>query len=183
MLGIEHYFVFLITGILLNMYPGPDSLYIIGRSVSQGKSAGILAALGISTGALFHTFVGALGLSALLLTSANAFTFIKYAGAMYLMYQAILMFKESFNNSTTPIRYQQQGKSLFKIYRQGTITNILNPKVALFFMALIPQFISPSSPNTFLAFLVLGFSFIVTGTIWCLLLALCAAYFSKKLRR
>lgn len=169
MLGIEHYLIFLTTGILLNIYPGPDSFYIIGRSISQGKSAGVFAALGISTGALIHTFVGAIGLSALLLASANAFCFIKYAGATYLVYQAIIMFKESFNNSATSIRYQQQSRSLFKIYRQGAITNILNPKVALFFMALIPQFISPSSPNTFLAFLVLGFSFIFTGTLWCLL--------------
>jgi threonine/homoserine/homoserine lactone efflux protein len=182
MLGIENFFVFLSTGILLNLYPGPDSLYIIGRSVSQGRLAGVCAVFGIVTGALIHTMIGSVGLSAILLTSAKAFTIVKCAGAIYLFYQAILMVKDSMAN-----RYSKRSEtpkiSLFKIYKQGAMTNILNPKVALFFMALIPQFISPASPNKALSFIVLGLVFITTGTIWCLFLALFASYFSQKLRR
>lgn len=184
MFGIDHFLTFLIAGILLNLYPGQDSIYVIGRSMSQGKSAGVFAVLGISTGALVHTFIGALGLSAIFLASARAFTIVKYAGAAYLVYQAFLMIKESFKNPLVAGHpgYQQRN-SLFKIYKQGVITNVLNPKVALFFMAFIPQFISPSSPNTFLSFLVLGVTFITTGTVWCLLLAYFSAFFSHKFRK
>ncbi len=182
MLGIENFFVFLMTGILLNLYPGPDSLYIIGRSVSQGRLAGIFAVFGIVTGAIFHTIIGAAGLSAILLTSAKAFSILKNAGAAYLFYQAILMLKESRNKRS--VNYSGiSKKGLLKIYKQGAITNLLNPKVALFFMALIPQFISPSSSNKSLSFVILGLVFITTGTLWCLCLALFASYFSQKFRK
>jgi threonine/homoserine/homoserine lactone efflux protein len=182
MLGIENFFVFLTTGILLNLYPGPDSLYIIGRSVSQGRLAGVCAVFGIVTGALIHTMIGSVGLSAILLTSARAFMIVKCAGAIYLFYQAILMLKDSMakRNGSRP---ESPKIGLLRIYKQCAITDILNPKVALFFMALIPQFISPTSPNKALSFVVLGLVFITTGTIWCLFLALFASYFSQKLRR
>ena len=182
MFGIENFFLFLTTGILLNLYPGPDSLYIIGRSISQGRLAGIFAVWGIVTGAVVHTTVGTVGLSAILLTSARAFMIVKYAGATYLIYQAILMLKDSFaHRPDNPPEIP--GKSLSRIYRQGAITNILNPKVALFFMALIPQFISPTSPNKALSFIILGLVFITTGTIWCLILALSASYVSQRFRK
>ncbi|MEJ2055292.1 MAG: LysE family translocator, partial [Calditrichaceae bacterium] len=152
-----------------------------GRSISQGRLAGIFAVLGIGSGAVFHTFIGSIGLSALLLSSAKAFIIVKYAGAAYLFYQAVLMIRDSMHKTIlkdTEVRK----KSLLKIYTQGALTNILNPKVALFFMALIPQFISASSPNKSLSFILLGFTFITTGTIWCFVLALFSSYFSKKLR-
>ena len=182
MFGVENFFIFLTTGILLNLYPGPDSLYIIGRSISQGRLAGVLAVLGIVTGALIHTIVGAIGLSAILLTSARAFMIVKYAGVAYLIYQAVLMVKDSFaDRPDNPAEIPR--KSLSRIYRQGAITNILNPKVALFFMAFIPQFISPASPNKAISFIILGLVFITTGTIWCLILALSASYFSQRFRK
>ena len=181
MFGIENFLIFLTTGILLNLYPGPDSMYIIARSISQGRTAGICAVLGISSGALFHALLGSVGLSAIILSSAHAFQFIKYVGAIYLLYQAILMIKDS-NNQTQINSKEVPQRSLGKIYRQGLLTNILNPKVALFFMALIPQFISPVSQNKPLTFMVLAFVFITTGTIWCLLLALFSSFFSKRLR-
>ncbi len=181
MLGIDNFVVFLTTGILLNLYPGPDSMYIIGRSISQGKPAGIFAALGVGTGVLFHTFLGSIGLSALLLSSAKAFMILKYAGALYLFYQAIGMLKDSTRQASGK-SLDIPKKSLVKIYKQGALTNILNPKVALFFMALLPQFISPDSPNKALSFIVLGLVFISTGTVWCLFLAFFASYFSEKLR-
>jgi len=181
MFGIENFIVFLTTGILLNLYPGPDSMYIIARSISQGRRAGIFALLGISSGSLFHTLIGSVGLSAIILSSAHAFQILKYVGASYLLLQAILMIKES--NSQKNINSQTlHKKSLVKIYRQGALTNILNPKVALFFLALLPQFISPMSSNKPLSFIILGIVFIVTGTIWGLFLAIFASFFSDKLR-
>lgn len=182
MFGIENFFLFLTTGILLNLYPGPDTLYIIGRSISQGRLAGVFAVLGISTGGLFHTFLGAIGLSAILFSSARAFSVVKYAGAAYLIYQAILMIKDS-GKFNTPVKIEIQKNNLFKIYRQGALTNILNPKVALFFMAFLPQFISPASHNKALSFVVLGLVFFTTGTAWCMVVALFSSFFSQKLRR
>ena len=181
MFGIENFVVFLTSGILLNLYPGPDSLYIIGRSISQGRLAGIFAVLGIGSGAIVHTFIGAIGLSALLLSSAKAFMIVKFAGAAYLFYQAVLMIRDSRKNIDAQNAGEQK-KSLLKIYTQGALTNILNPKVALFFMALLPQFISASSPNKTVSFIILGLTFITTGSIWCFILALFSSFFSKKLR-
>jgi threonine/homoserine/homoserine lactone efflux protein len=182
MFGIDNFMIFLSTGILLNLYPGPDSMYIIARSVSQGRMAGVFAVLGISSGTLFHTIVGSIGLSAILLSSAEAFMILKYAGALYLFYQALIMLKDS-TKQTNANQFNIQKKSLVKIYSQGALTNILNPKVALFFMALLPQFISDSSSNKTISFILLGAVFITTGTIWCLLLAVFSSFFSKKLRR
>ena len=182
MFGIDNFMIFLSTGILLNLYPGPDSMYIIARSVSQGRMAGVFAVLGISSGTLFHTIVGSIGLSAILLSSAEAFMILKYAGALYLFYQALIMLKDSTKSMNTN-QFNIQKKSLVKIYSQGALTNILNPKVALFFMALLPQFISDSSSNKTISFILLGAVFITTGTIWCLLLAVFSSFFSKKLRR
>ena len=182
MLGTENLAVFVGTGILLNLFPGPDTLYIIGRSLSQGKAAGICAALGISTGAIVHTLLGAFGLSALLATSAYAFTILKYAGCAYLVYQGIRLFTERVSRGDAP-----EGKlsraGLQRIYRQGAVTNILNPKVALFFLAFLPQFISFSSPNKPLSFIVLGALFVTTGTIWCLIVAVFASSLSRRMRQ
>lgn len=182
MLGIDNFPAFLTAGILLNICPGPDSMYVIARSVSQGRSAGTCAALGISTGAVFHTLLGAAGLSALLFSSAKAFTVIKIAGALYLFFQAVIMLRDSCHQNPQPAK-QLSPSNRIQIYRQGALTNILNPKVALFFLALIPQFITPASSNKPLAFLLLGLAFITTGTIWCLLLARFASLFSAKFRQ
>lgn len=113
MFGIENFIVFLTTGLLLNLYPGPDSMYIIARSMSQGRLAGVFAVLGIGSGSLFHTIIGSIGLSALLLSSVKAFMLIKYAGAIYLFYQAVLMIKDSIGE-TSINRIEIPNKSLFK---------------------------------------------------------------------
>lgn len=182
MFGIDSFIGFLTTGFLLNLYPGPDTLYIIGRSLSQGRLAGVFAVFGISTGGLFHILIGSIGLSAILFTSSKAFMIIKYLGATYLFYQAIVMIKDS-RKLNRPMNMEVQKKNLFEIYKQGALTNILNPKVALFFMALLPQFISANSPNKSLSFIILGLVFFTAGTIWCLCLALFVSYFSQRLRK
>jgi threonine/homoserine/homoserine lactone efflux protein len=168
------------AGILVNLYPGPDTLYIIGRSLAQGRSAGICAALGIGSGGIVHTLLGAFGFSAILATSAHAFTLLKIAGCGYLIYQGVQLF---LNGS---IRASEGGHNLpkaglLKIYRQGAITNILNPKVAVFFLAFLPQFVSMSSPSKPLSFIILGLVFMTTGTIWCLVVAAFASSLGRRL--
>ena len=181
MIGIDNLLLFLITVFLLNLTPGPDTIYIISRSVAQGKRAGISTALGISTGCLFHTLAGAFGFSALIMASPGSFFIIKIAGAIYLIFQGLLMILNH-SKGLNPQHTKSPQRHLLLIYRQGTITNILNPKVALFFIAFLPQFISDGSPNKTLSFIILGILFITSGTLWCLLVALFSAYFSASLR-
>ena len=181
MLGIDNLVVFVTTGILLNLFPGPDTLYIIGRSLSQGRAAGISAALGIGSGGMAHTLLGAFGLSAILATSAHAFTIVKFSGCGYLIYQGIMiLYGASTGSGGAQSRLPSAG--LGRIYRQGALTNILNPKVAVFFLAFLPQFISASSSNKPLSFIVLGLIFMTTGTIWCLIVAVFASTFGAQLR-
>ncbi len=181
MFGIHHYGLFIATGILLNITPGQDTLYVLGRTISQGRRAGIISVLGISSGCLVHTFAAAFGLSAVLAASSGAFQIVKMAGAAYLIYLGLQMFFQR----ATAFNVPSMGKepiSSWKIYRQGVLINVLNPKVALFFMAFLPQFIDAASGMKVVAFVVLGLTFIFNGTIWCLLLVLFASAFSRRLR-
>lgn len=181
MFGIENYLGFILAGILLNLTPGSDTIYILTRSMAQGKKAGLVSVLGISSGCLVHTLCAAFGLSFILTSSATLFNLVKYAGATYLVYLGIKMFKDRSQLFET----QQSGferEDLFKIYRQGLITNALNPKVALFFLSFLPQFIQPEQTHGPLPFLVLGATFLVTGTLWCLFLAYTASTMTNTLR-
>lgn len=175
MFGIHDFGVFLLTGMLLNLTPGPDTFYILGRSLAQGRGAGVASVLGISTGSLVHTFAAAFGLSALLATSASTFLAIKLAGAAYLVYLGARMLFSRATAAAIPASFSSSG--LWAVYRQGLLTNVLNPKVALFFLALMPQFIAADSSSKFAAFITLGLCFITTGTLWCL----CLAWFSSRL--
>lgn len=179
MFGIVNFSVFIITGIILNLTPGADTMYILGNSMSNGKKAGIMSALGISTGCIVHTILAALGLSVILAKSALAFNIIKYLGAAYLVYLGIRSFM---SKSSLLIHNGDNEKSSFKnIYFQGIITNVLNPKVALFFLAFLPQFINPNNTYGALPFLLLGCTFIITGTIWCIVLAVFSSYLTGKI--
>jgi RhtB (resistance to homoserine/threonine) family protein len=169
MLGIHDLPLFVLSGLLLNITPGADSLYIATRSATQGVKAGVAAALGIGAGCFVHILAAALGVSAILAASSTAFAFIKYVGAAYLVYVGISLLRsrpaaaqDAKPVSVAPIR---------AIFAQGFLTNVLNPKVALFFLAFVPQFIEPSSENKALAFIVLGAIFNFNGTLWCLVLA------------
>jgi threonine/homoserine/homoserine lactone efflux protein len=180
MFGIHDFALFVTTGILLNLTPGPDTLYILGRSIAQGRPAGVASALGISVGSIFHTGAAALGLSAVLATSAWAFTVVKLAGAAYLIFLGVRTLLERQNKLTLPAHFKRG--SAGAAFRQGILTNILNPKVALFFLAFLPQFIDAAAPSKTIAFLVLGLTFVTTGTIWCLILAWFSSAFSARLR-
>ncbi|SIO95912.1 LysE family translocator [Vibrio spartinae] len=181
MFGVHDLWLFVISGIALNFIPGPDSLYIIGRSASQGFRAGSSAALGIGAGTLVHILAAAFGLSAILATSAIAFTVVKIIGCVYLLYIgfSMLLSKKSDNTARSS---DQQKASLSKICYQGFLTNVLNPKVALFFLAFVPQFISHDAPSKALAFIFLGVVFNVNGMVWCHFLAWSSSTLSVKIK-
>lgn len=181
MTGIIHPETFLLTSILLNLTPGNDTIFILSRSIGQGRKAGIISALGIGTGSIVHTTLAAFGLSIIIAKSILLFSIIKYAGAIYLLYIGYKMLTDK-NQLNMDKVADQQSINYLKIYRDGIITNVLNPKVALFFIAFLPQFIDPTLKNTVLPFLTLGASFIITGTIWCLILSIFATAIFAKLK-
>jgi RhtB (resistance to homoserine/threonine) family protein len=180
MFGIHDFGLFLTAGILLNLTPGPDTAYILGRSIAQGREAGVASALGICIGSIFHTCAAALGLSAILATSAIAFGAIKLLGGAYLVFLGIKMLLDRRKHLSLPANFRRRTSTA--AFRQGVVTNVLNPKVVLFFLAFLPQFIDPASNAKVLAFLTLGLTFVTTGTIWCLILAWSASAFSERLR-
>jgi threonine/homoserine/homoserine lactone efflux protein len=182
MLGIHDPWLFIVSGLLLNVTPGPDTAYIVGRSVQMGWRGGVAAALGISTGCLVHFVGAAVGLSALLAASSAAFMTVKWLGAAYLAYIGVTMLLS---------RQQPQGEEqllasrivpLRAVFWQGALTNVLNPKVALFFLAFLPQFVATDSPHKAFAFLLLGVIFIANGTLWCLGVAAVAARTAQRVR-
>jgi threonine/homoserine/homoserine lactone efflux protein len=181
MFGIQDISLFVASGVLLNITPGQDTMYIVTRSLAQGKSAGLLSVLGISTGLVFHTCAAALGLSAILSASPVLFQTIKLLGALYLIYLGWRMLKTPFNFGSQG-QAGDDGGRLPSVYLQGVLTNVFNPKVALFFLAFIPQFISSSSSQHTVAFLLLGGIFITTGTLWCLGLSFFASSLGRLLR-
>ncbi len=182
MFGINDLWIFIVSGLVLNILPGPDSLYIIGRSASQGFKAGSAAALGIGSGTMVHVFAAAFGLSAILATSATAFMVVKFVGGCYLLYMAFCMLrsqttKQNLNDMSI------KAESFKTIYVQGFLTNVLNPKVALFFLAFVPQFIDSAATNKTLSFIVLGLVFNLNGMVWCHFLAWSSAVTGKKIKQ
>jgi threonine/homoserine/homoserine lactone efflux protein len=133
------FLTFLIAAFALNIAPGPDMLYVIGRSVGQGRKAGIVSSLGVFVGCWIHILAAAFGIAALLRSSPVAFNVVRYAGAAYLIYLGI----RTLAQKTNLVSQQLKAESLTSIFRQGAITNVLNPKVAMFFLAFLPQFIDP----------------------------------------
>ena len=173
MLGIHDYWLFVLAGVLLNLTPGQDTFYILGASIAQGRRVGIASALGICSGCVVHTLAAAAGLSAILATSATAFVVVKLAGAAYLIYLGVRYIVTRHHDLA--VSPATMSRDAWKAFRQGVITNVLNPKVALFFLAFLPQFIDRESPEKIAAFVALGLTFVATGTAWCLFLAVGAA--------
>lgn len=182
MLGIDNYLGFIIAGVILNLTPGADTMYILTRSISQGKRAGIYSVYGIGTGVLIHTILASFGLSIILAKSATAFLIVKYMGVAYLIYLGIRMILTK-SNTFDNDKQKLEKLDLVKIYRQGVITNVLNPKVALFFLAFMPQFINPQYAKGALPFLTLGLTFLTTGTVWCLFVSYSSSFITETLRR
>jgi threonine/homoserine/homoserine lactone efflux protein len=183
MLGIQDFWLFIISGLLLNVTPGPDTAYIVGRSVQIGWRGGAAAALGIGTGCLVHVFGAAIGLSALLAASSAAFTLVKWAGAAYLCFMGVKMLLSHAPAPTGDEAPAGGAVPLRQVFWQGALTNTLNPKVALFFLAFLPQFVTLDSPHRAAAFLLLGLIFVCNGTLWCLGVAAFAARAAGRVRQ
>jgi len=181
MFGTHDLWLFVLSGLLLNITPGPDTLYIVGRSSAQGLRAGAVAALGIGTGALVHVCAAALGLSAILAASATAFTIVKIIGAAYLVYVGFSLIRSKSSTQSPTVASGSRRTSMRGIFFQGFLTNVLNPKVALFFLAFLPQFVLQDAASKPLAFLFLGVIFDMNGTIWNLFVAWSTARISSRL--
>ena len=170
--------VFVGAGLLLNITPGPDVLYIVGRSIGQGRVAGLVSVLGISTGCLFHVASAALGLSALMLALPMGYDVIRYAGAAYLVWLGL----RAIVSRSSPLEVRRvDPERLGRVFRQGVLTNMLNPKVALFFLAFLPQFTDPARGAVPLQIALLGLIFIGNGTLVCVGYALAASWLGEWL--
>jgi threonine/homoserine/homoserine lactone efflux protein len=163
MIPVNDFLIFALASLILNITPGNDMLYVATRSTSQGIKAGIVSALGIAGGCVVHLLAAVIGLSAIIANSAVAFDIIKYVGAAYLIYLGIKSIQSKQNKFS--INEKVEKKSLMKLFWQGVLTNVLNPKVALFFLAFLPQFIHPEKGNTALQILLLGLWFNFSGTV------------------
>jgi threonine/homoserine/homoserine lactone efflux protein len=177
--GIQNFTAFLLAGILLNLTPGPDTFYILSRGTAEGRGSGVAAAFGINAGSLVHTMLAVGGISVLLQASPIAFLVLKLIGAGYLAWLGIgLLLQKS---SSAP-EVERSGAGLAASFRQGMLTNLLNPKVAIFFLAFVPQFVDGSAADAKVGVLLLSLTFVTTGTIWCLVLALVGAHLGRFLR-
>ena len=161
MIPPEKLVLFIVSSLALLIVPGPAVLYIVTRSLSQGRAAGLASMAGVNAGALTHTVAAALGLSAILVSSALAFSMVKYAGAAYLIYMGVRQFfsKGAFEQ----IEFKRD--SLGKIFSQGYVVSIFNPKLALFFFAFLPQFVDASRGSPTVQMLLLGLLFVLLAAI------------------
>ncbi len=171
---------FLVAGLSLNLTPGADMTYVLARSAGQGRGAGVVSAFGISTGSLVHSLLAAVGVSALLASSAALFSAIQYGGAAFLLYLAW----KAWRGARQPLALQERpAASLGRIFLEGAWTNLLNPKVALFILAFLPQFVDPARGHVIGQMLFLGLLFNIGGTTVNLVVALVVGWISDHLRQ
>lgn len=177
--NITNYYGFILSVILLSITPGADTVFILTKSIEGGYKQGLASVAGIVCGLFVHTSLAAFGLSVILMTSTLLFNIVKIAGAAYLIYLGIMALK-----SKSKINLENKGETVpfFTTFRQGFFTNILNPKVALFFLALLPQFVK-SNAESAVPFLILGLTFIFIGSLWSLFLVWASARMSQALRQ
>ena len=184
MSGIHDLALFIAAGLLLNVTPGPDMAYIAARSVAGGFRDGAAAAFGITAGCVVHTVAAAAGLSALLATSGAAFAIVKWCGAAYLLYAGIRLIARArtAGRETSPHRVLPPAPPS-RILREAFVINVFNPKVALFFLAFLPQFVDPSRGRPWVQILVLGLLFSALGFLSDTSWALVAGTLGERLRR
>lgn len=172
--------LFVVAAAALLIIPGPAVFYIMARSIDQGKKAGLISVLGVSLGGAIHVLAGAIGVSAILMTSATAFTIVKYLGAAYLIYLGCKSLFSKAESTTSEIPKAPR-KKLVKIFYESALVEIMNPKTALFFLAFFPQFISPSAGSVTVQFLLLGTIFIILALLSDGLYAALAASLRKRI--
>ncbi|MCD8408237.1 LysE family translocator [Tenacibaculum dicentrarchi] len=181
MIGIENFTSFIVVAFIFVITPGIDTVFVLTKSITYGKKSGFYAGLGINTGVLSHTFFAAVGLSVLLSKSVFAFTILKYIGVIYLIYLGISKFKNG--NKILLLKEENlSDKSKKNIFWSGFLTNILNPKVALFFLVFFPQFISSKQLDNPIPFIFLGFTFAFIGIVWYFILAFFASSLSDTIK-
>ncbi len=179
----QHLLLFIVAGWLLNLTPGPDVLYIVTNSLRSGARAGVVAGLGITAGCFVHIFAAAVGVSALLAASATAFTLLKWLGAVYLLWTGIKILFSRRPQVTTDlmaVAASEPPRPLKAIFIGGFWTNVLNPKVAIFFLAFVPQFITPDAASPALAFALLGVLFNLNAVPVNVGWALAAAWMARR---
>ncbi len=183
--GVTDFGLFCGAVLLLNATPGPDTAFIVGRSIAQGRQAGLVSALGISAGCCVHAVASALGLSALLAASAVAFGAIKLAGGIYLIYLGVRMVlarKADMAPASSVATFETvPSRPLVTVFRQAMVTNLLNPKVALFFLSFFPQFVSPNATDKTAALLLLGLTFLGLSTVYGCMTALVAGTLARRM--
>ena len=177
---IHNLSLFIAASLVLILVPGPDSIYVVSRSVAQGRQAGLLSSWGTCTGAFVHTIAAALGLSAILATSAYSFTIVKSVGALYLIYLGVKTF---FSEPQWELDLNQKtGLSNWEIFGQGVLVDVLNPKTAIFFLAFLPQFV-PTTDAQVSTFIFLGTSFILMAFVWDFILIIGSTSLTGYLRQ
>ena len=167
----SNFALFFAASWVLIITPGPDMIYVITRGISQGRKAGMISAIGVTLGILVHTIFAACGLAIILRTSALAFFAVKFAGAGYLIYLGVKTFKEK---SDFEFSKDRPKDGIRKIFVQGILSNVLNPKIALFFLAFLPQFVNPEHGSASIQMVYLGLMFALFGIVFLILLG----YFS-----
>jgi len=189
MLGTHSLGVFAATVFVVNATPGVDMMFTLAKTLRHGVAGGVAAALGIVAGCVVHTLVAAFGLAALLAASATAFALVKWAGAAYLVWLAIGMLRAGGGAASGPVDVAPRalggdaaappdgatGRLLGRLFRQGLLTNVLNPKIAIFFLALLPQFIDAGAADKLVAFLFLGAWFVLQGALFMIAFVLLVA--------
>ncbi len=181
-LGVQHFALFLVSATLFVLTPGIDTVFVLNRTLGLGRRAGIMAACGVATGVLVHTVFAALGLAALLATSAYAFMLVKYLGAAYLIYLGVVALKNAYQGGVPVLPVDVPRMSSGRAYVSGLLTNVLNPKVALFFLAFFPQFITVAHRGDVTPYLVLGLVYALISVVWLVALAVVGALFSRFLQ-
>ena len=179
--------LFIAAGWLLNLTPGPDVLYIVSNTLRAGVRAGVLAGLGITAGCFVHVAAAAVGVGALLAASSTTFAVLKYAGAAYLLWTGVRLLLARAPAAGQPVAWPDApapapAASLRQVFLGGFWTNVLNPKVAIFFLAFVPQFIAPGDSNKMLAFVLLGVLFNLNAIPVHVGWALAAAWMARRVR-
>ena len=180
MTGVENFPAFIITAFIFEITPGLDTMFVLNKSLQQGKRSGLYATLGVNTGVLIHTLIGAVGITVLLASSPVGFGVVKYVGALYILYMGISGLKSKADIFSLSPHSTAKNKGS-KSFWSGFVTNAFNPNVALFFIALFPQFIGADYLNSPIPFVVLGITYAILGIIWLAVLAIFAGALSIRL--
>lgn len=181
MIGIENLITFIFTALFFIMTPGIDTVYVLNKSIENGRRSGFYAVLGVNSGVLIHTLLGALGFSVFIAQSVYVFAFIKYIGAIYLIYLGFVKLKEG-KGFLLKNELKQGRNTANNDFWSGFLTNTLNPKVALFFLAFFPQFINSTQMDNPIPFILLGFTYALIGVVWFFILTVFASAFSQKIK-